>query len=293
MIELAFVDSAAGGLKMAKSITYGQRVSGAVGVIGGTKKELRKAKKPRNWTGVIMAGGPQDVEALTLALDIGDISTGMDARRKVLDDLFGDFPGVPDAIWKTNQHALARIEETRESREHIRIWISESNPAELCGLYFICHILADAQTPLSAVYIPSRVERDSSMIWYRNTGEIPAEEFGAFAEYESPISGLQRGAYAAIWGDLARENAPLRAIVNGRITGVPDYFYDFALRANMPEGECRVAQLIGKTLNQIPGVGDRWLFLRIQKMIRSGELAEVSAATDDHPYSAVLRRGDL
>lgn len=293
MIELAFGDSAAGALKMAKAMTHGERVSGAVGVIGGTEKERREAKKPCYWTGASMEGGPQDVEALTLALDIGDISTGMDARRKVLDDLFGDFPGVPDALWKTNQHALVRIGETRESREHIRMWISESDPAELCGLYFVCRMLADAQTPLSAVYIPSRIERDNNMVCYRSIGEIPAEEFGAFAEYETSISELQRGAYAAIWGDLMGENAPLRAVFNGRAIGVPDYFYDFALRDNMPEEECLVARLIGKTLNQIPGVGDRWLFLRIQKMIRSGELVEVSAATDDHPYSGVVRRCGL
>lgn len=41
-------------------------------------------------------------------------------------------------------------------------------------------------------------------------------------------------------------------------------------------------------LNQIPGVGDRWLFLRIQAMMKSGELIEVSAAISDHPYSGVV-----
>ena len=290
MIELAFGESAAGALKVAKSMAPGERIAGAVGVIGGTVKDRREARKPRYWTGKSMEGGPRDVEALTLALDIGDISD-MDVRRKALDDLFGDFPGVPDALWKTDQHALARIEEARKSREPVRMWVSESDPGELCGLYFICHMLADAETPLSAVYIPSRVERDDSMVWYRGTGDITAEEFGAFAEHAAPISGLQREAYAAVWGDLVRENAPLRAVVNGRVIGVPDYFYDFALRANMAEGECLVARLIGKTLNQIPGVGDRWLFLRIQEMIRSGELIEVAAVSDDHPYSGKVRRG--
>ena len=290
MVELAFGDSAAGGLKMAKSMKHGEGVARAVGVIGGTERERREVKKPGYWTGESMEGGPQDVEALTLSLDIGDISMGMDGRRKVLDDLFGDFPGVPDAIWKTNLHALKRIGEAGRSGEHIRIWVSERDPGELCGLYFVCHMLADTQAPFSAVYIPSRIEREDTVVWYRGTGEIPAEEFGAFTKYEASISGLQRGVYAGIWGDLVRENAPLRAIVNGRVIGVPDYFYDFALRANIPQGECRVAQIIGKTLNHIPGVGDRWLFLRIQQMIRSGELTEITAATDDHPYSAVVRR---
>lgn len=89
---------------------------------------------------------------------------------------------------------------------------------------------------------------------------------------------------------MLRDNAPLRAIINGNVIGVPIDFYDFALRANMPDGEFRVAQLIGKSLNQIAGVGDRWLFLRIQAMIQSGELIEVSATTDDHPYLGVIIR---
>ncbi len=40
----------------------------------------------------------------------------------------------------------------------------------------------------------------------------------------------------------------------------------------------------------MPEVGDRWLFLRIQVMIQSGELIEVSAETDAYPYSGVVKR---
>ncbi|MEA5022589.1 hypothetical protein SDC9_23729 [bioreactor metagenome] len=58
------------------------------------------------------------------------------------------------------------------------------------------------------------------------------------------------------WLDLVRENAPLRA--------------------HMPEGEFRITWLIGSTLGQISGVVDRWLFLRVQKMLETGELIRVS-----------------
>jgi hypothetical protein len=71
---------------------------------------------------------------------------------------------------------------------------------------------------------------------------------------------------------------------------VPEDFYDFALRANVLEGEFKCAMLLGKTLIQVPGVGDRWLYLRILKMIEDGELIEISPPTDDWPYSAVLKR---
>ena len=144
MIELAFGESPAGALKLAKSMKQGERLVGAVAVFGGTKKEQRDAKKPRIWSGMTMEGSSKDVEALTLALDIGDISdmdTGMKARKKTLDSLFADFPGVSDGIWKTSQHALTRIQEARLTLEHIRMWICTSNPLEVCSLYFVCHLM--------------------------------------------------------------------------------------------------------------------------------------------------------
>lgn len=293
MIDLVFGESPAGALKLAKSMKQGEQLAGATAVIGGSKKEQRAAKKPRKWSGQTMEGSSKDVAALTLALDIGDISdmnTGMNARKKLLDDLFTDFPGISNEIWQANQHALQKIQESKATLEPIRIWLSTSDPAEMCGLYFICHFMSDAKTPLWVVQIPIQIEKDNSFITYRSTGEIPAEEIGTFIKYEEPLSQCKRSAYATIWSNLVCVNAPLRAIINGNLTNVPVDFYDFALIGNMPDSEFRVGQLIGKTLNQIAGVGDNWLFLRIQAMIKSGALLEVSASTDDHPYSRVIKR---
>ena len=103
MIELAFGESAAGGLKLAKKMKQGNHIAGAIVMTGGTGKELQEAKQPHYCSSTTMGGGSKEVEALTLALDIGDISdmdTDMNARKKQLDALFEDFPGVPDAIWK-------------------------------------------------------------------------------------------------------------------------------------------------------------------------------------------------
>ncbi len=194
MIELVFGESPAGALKLAKSIKQGERLSGAIAVLGGTKKEQREVKKLRNWPGMTMEGSSRDVEALTLTLDIGDISdmdTGMNKRKKLLDGLFADFPEVSDEIWKTSQYALTRIQEARTTLEHIRMWICTSDPVEVCGMYFVCHLMLESQTPLSVVRVPKQIEKDNSIVYYRSIGEIAAEEFGAFTEYEEhPYSGL-------------------------------------------------------------------------------------------------------
>ncbi len=293
MIELAFSQSSAGGLKIAKAMKQEERVNGAFFFNGGTRQEQREARKERAWAGITMEGSPKDVEALTLALDIGDISdldAGMNVRQKLLDELFGGFPGVPEGIGETNKHALARLQEVKVTQEPVRMWVCAGNPEELCGLYYVCHLLVDALAPLSVVRVPEQIENDDGIISYRSTGEINSEVFGAYTAYEEPISELRRRVYGNNWIALVHENAPLRAVINGTLMGVPKDFYDFALRANMPDGEFKVARLIGKTLGQIPGVGDRWLFLRVQGMLESGELIRVAAATEDHPYSEVVKR---
>jgi hypothetical protein len=107
MIELAFGESSAGALKVAKSMKHGEKMCGSTAIIGDNGKKRRIENAVQFWTGESMEGNTGDVVALTLALDIGDISdmgAELASRKKVLDILFGDFPGVADEILKTNQH---------------------------------------------------------------------------------------------------------------------------------------------------------------------------------------------
>ena len=301
MIELVFDESPAGALKFAKSMKTGERMNGAmaVGIIGGTAKERaklkREAKKPHFWTGVNMEGSSADVAMVKFDLDIGDIAgtdTGTGHRREVLEMLYGCYPGVPEAIWEKNEQALARLADTKATGEPVRVWVSDASPADQCGLCFLCCLMGEAQTPLSVVRAPRQVEReaDNCVIEYRGMGDIPAEAMGVLAETAQPLTALQRRFLAGRWSDLVRENAPLRANVNGRLMSVGVDFYDFALRRSLPEDEFVMAKLIGLALGGLPGVSDRWLFGRVQAMIDAGELIEVTPATGDHPYSAVLRR---
>lgn len=293
MIELVFGDSVAGSLKQAKSMEHGKPSVITHYIFDDNNKKGHKEKKKSIWSGVNLEGGSTDVESFYMALDIGSIAhmnTDMSERNKVLDLLFGYFPDVSNDIWKSVQHTFKRLDEAKTTLEPIRMWVCESDPSELCSLCFVCKYMEHEDTPLSVVLIPKQIERNGCLADYHSTGEIDAEDFGELAKYEKLLSELSRSAYANIWNDLTRKDAPLRAIVNGSLMSVPQNFYDFALRANIPNGEFVCAMLVGKALIQVPGVGDRWLYLRIEKMIKDGELIEVSPATGDHPYSAILKR---
>lgn len=64
------------------------------------------------------------------------------------------------------------------------------------------------------------------------------------------------------------ENAPLRAIINGKLTSVPEDFYDFIIMNNLPDNNFIMAKLIGKLLGEYRlCVSDSWYALRIEKMI--------------------------
>lgn len=272
MIDLTFSDSTAASLKTAKAV-------------------LRQS-----WPYImnpLLEGSPEDVLSFPMDLDIGDLSdidAGMNGRQALYDELFNHFPGVAAEIMKINRRAIARLKEALPTPAHIRIWTGASDPSELCGLYYICHLFADSPADLSVVRIPAEFEKPPKIVLYRSTGEVAVDDFEVLATYNTPLSPLQRDLYAQLWRELAVENAPLRAVVNGRVVGVPEDFYDFALRSCLPEGEFRVATLLGNALSRIPGVGDSWLYSRLKLMIDAGELTEVAPPGGDYPYSGILRK---
>lgn len=292
MIELAFGESPAGALKLAKSMRCGQAMRGPVAVICAADGEARReAARGRTWQGADMEGGAADVQALTLALDIGPLSRHIGARRETLELLYGRYEGVAQSMAQSNERTLERLALAAREGGRVRLWVGAGDPAELCALYLICDQLPGAR--LSLVLLPAALEEDGRIAEYRSSGEVPPEAFGALAAREEALSEARRARYARLWQELARENAPLRALVNGRMMGVPEDFYDFALRAAMPEGKFPLARLLGRALTALPGVGDAWLYLRAMAMARAGELTQVAPAMDDHPYSGIYRRGPL
>ena len=80
----------------------------------------------------------------------------------------------------------------------------------------------------------------------------------------------------------------MRAVVNGRVIGVLDDFYDHIIRKEIPDGEFAMAHLIGNILGKYPlGIGDWWYAKRINRMIELGELIVIKKQKEI--YSQVLK----
>ena len=102
---------------------------------------------------------------------------------------------------------------------------------------------------------------------------------------------------ASHWRTLQIENAPLRVVLNGQLVSVPETLYDsFIIREIAIESEeFHEAKLIGKVLGKYNlGIGDSWVALRIEEMIRGGKLKVITSADEDAPiYHRILRKCQL
>ena len=103
---------------------------------------------------------------------------------------------------------------------------------------------------------------------YQGWGEVSPEEFGAFLPLEQPLTPIVLRMLSDRWHHLQEENAPLRAVVNGRVRSVDADFYDDCLRRALPMGRKKVARLIGEILGrEQPGVGDTLLANRLRVLL--------------------------
>ena len=87
------------------------------------------------------------------------------------------------------------------------------------------------------------------------------------------------------------ENAPLRAVINGKPISVPEDFYDFIITQNLPDNDFVMARFIGKLLGEYSlGISDSRYAFRIDKMIEENKLIVIENRDVSHPYGKVLRK---
>ncbi|MEG1061024.1 MAG: DUF3658 domain-containing protein [Oscillospiraceae bacterium] len=320
MIEIVFSDSACGSLKAAQHYGQGKYIGGCTGVIFSnkdgsepTQEQMKNAQKTAEeqirleWEKATpMGGNPQDVFGFHLMLSIGDIQKEdfANRRQKAIDTLWSIYPDdpsdVPLDIATELKETLSSILDRAMRGEDIRIWYS-NQPDEYCGLYWIMSELKPFEAQLGAVYIvklPEYEYRDNNAIvsctaW----GEVSPGEWYRYMALAEMTTSVFRRHCAEKWAALQAENAPLRAVLNGKPVSVPENIYDnFILREI--EAECdefHEANLIGRVLGKYQlGIGDAWVALRIEKMIRDGKLTIVSAAAKDRPiYHKMLRKAHI
>lgn len=309
MLQVVFSESERGSLKQALRCRPQEAPDGPTGVIFGAPQEeqdqalarleAQLAQEHRRARPV--GGEPGDVLCPWLGLDVGPL-TGADAEQARFQLLTawlgGDFPlpgqdpqdhAQARQQWQTCQQDQKRLLSGARQGQPVRIWYSQA-PYSLCGFYETLWQLRESTCPVTAVALPQwRVLADGVVQCCHSWGELPPGDWAAYLPLEREIPQSVRRSIALDWAQLRQENAPLRAVLSGRLVSVSADFYDPLIRARIPDGPFRVASLIGDVLGRYQlGIGDWWIARRIRAMEDSGELRPVSEA--DAFYRRELRR---
>lgn len=239
-----------------------------------------------------------DVVEIGCNMDIGDISGEFDGdeRKKEFVRVFSSVKFKDEEIeqfFKMQRDDYEKLIQCAQSGESIRVW--KSNAAfSACAYAFVCYTLKDIDCDIREVTLPEFFEISRDTIKQcADWSEIAPDEFKYFLHLEKTVSDTEKKYQSNIWDSLKKENAPLRAVVNGKLISVCEDFYDHFIIKSIPKGDFVIARLIGTVLGNYPlGVGDGWYSLRINKMIEENKLEVVNNSDKSHPYGAVLRKRD-
>lgn len=278
MLEILFNDSAAGSMKCAKS-TQEIRTNndGPTSVWG----DASLIPKYDNWISV--PGTPDEVICLSYLLDVGDIQQEYNSsyRQDLIYSMYTqsgwddtpEFHAELKSAIQDSTNEYIRLMELLKTEKSIRIWYSHT-PHSLCGLYWLCHQLSKKDVDIHVVELPEyELTSKNTITIFSDWGDVAAEKLSSFLSLEKKLSSGQRHMFANKWSELMEDNSPLRAIINGKIVGVPENFYDFLIRKRITKTPIREARLIGDILRLYPiGVSDWWYGARIEKMIETGEI---------------------
>jgi hypothetical protein len=318
MIEIVFSDSACGSLKVAQHYGEGKYQGGCFGVIIShadgskpTKEEVeaaqREAKKKARlaWESATPLGGnTADIYGFNLVLSVGDISENQPGikRKQTLEHLYSFFPNdvgrqAAQEIFKRVKEDLKRVQERAALGESLRIWYSDQ-PDEMCGLYWFMEQLNQWKVhgkQVSIVKLPEwEADEMGNIVQKSGWSEVAPGEWHRHLTLQKPVLPVFEQSCASRWQELQRENAPLRATLNGQLISAPETLYDdFIFREIAAVGEeFQEAKVIGRVIGKYQlGIGDYWVAFRIEEMIREGKLEVVSAVAEDMPvYHRVLKK---
>lgn len=244
-----------------------------------------------------------DAVCLGFALDIGDIRkpvTG-EYRAKLLYNLLYQKQWGADIEMKKElktlgnvySNELDRLYKYLDSGEPIRIWYS-SAPYSMCGLMWLCGELEGGEhtgCTVSVVRLPHVTIKGNTAVSYSSWGEVEPNKFGYFLNKERSLSAVEITVYSHYWNGLKRENAPLRALVNGSVISVPANFYDFLILKYLGDEPIREAVLIGKILGENPlGIGDWWYARRIEKLIGQNRIKIIE--NSPQKYARIIAKNE-
>lgn len=263
-------------------VVLGQSAAGALKAVRGTDKTIG------------------DICEIDLCLSIGDASgdnfeSGRTEVIKCQHNACFDF-GVEISAMQAEKSIenLKRLKK-HSADEPLRIWYCASMPDEICGLYFLAEFL-DGGNTIYTVRLSKTINRSGKLVDISCSGELDSKELCGFAQNCTELKEEEKEYMRSVWQRV--KTAPLRAVVNGRLVGVAEDFYDEFIRreAEQMSAEISESALIGNVLQRYHfGIGDGWCALRITEMINNREFEIIRKQTNEFnlpmpKYAVILKK---
>ena len=254
-------------------------------LFGYSEAESLKVAKPRKES--------KKVICLGYLLDIGDIQKAPDSayRQELIASLCEPDRQRQEAFRKKlaayQTVETSRLAEYIEAGEPLRIWYSDSAYAR-CGLYELCARLCGCENPVSVVKLPEYCVKGQTIVSHGSWRNVSAEQFEEFLPRQRELTRNEIRMFASEWRELVEDNSPLRALINGRLMGVPEDFYDFLIWKRLGETPVKEGRLIGDLIGLYRmDVGDYWYAARIEHYIREGRIQVTEEA--EQMYQRMIR----
>ncbi|EOR20232.1 hypothetical protein A500_18047 [Clostridium sartagoforme AAU1] len=246
----------------------------------------------------VISGSSEKVICLALMLDIGDIKEKIDSsyRHNLIFDMYtqNGYDNDEDTLKELKKAGKYYTDEYKRlinyvlNGEAIRIWYSNA-PYEMCGFYYICDLLKDIGTEIFAIKLPDYIKIDDIVVSFQSLEEVGPEQYKTLINYQRRISEIELKMFSNAWLMLVEENSALRVVVNGRLIGVCEDFYDNLIYKHIGYEPIKEVRLIGNILGFYQlGVKDWWYASRIDCMIENNKIKVIE--DHDNKYERIISK---
>ena len=152
----------------------------------------------------------------------------------------------------------------------VRVWSSD-RPGEVCGFYWLMEHLSrleERRGPVSMIQLPKNALAGDGAV-LDTWGMVGSSELSGYLPLEQPVSPQFMEFCADRWKNLKRENAPLRAVINGRLVSAPETLYDSFIQQELLRvgDKSRKTEILCNVLVRYQlGISDQWIAERIEKL---------------------------
>lgn len=159
--------------------------------------------------------------------------------------------------------------------------ITDSRP-----LNFLLRFAPQALLQRYTARVEQRLQKErmtDGIAYFSTVGEVAPNLMLYFYQRRRLLTETEQAQLLSDWKRLQEENAPLRAMVDGKVQSVPVDFYDEAILSGITEAEMPAALAVGRAIGELDRktgnrVGDMLVFSRIRALAQAGKIQIVHDA---------------